>query len=173
MSERSDLARRARRAAELGFVRGALRVLPAAAAFVVVLAIVAPERALSSGIAALVVLGVVVLRAWRRALGEGATEGLVVGMPVALAGVLTRACMPGDWSCGAVCIVVGVVSAIALGLSRPHEPRTFTTRAVTALTAASTALAGCVGLGVGMALAASLATAVAWSGVVALRRVRV
>ena len=177
MSELSFVARRARRAAELGRVRASLRIAPAGLAWVSVLALVTPQPWVSASIAALVLVVILGLRWWRRALGRSATEGLVLGVPASLAGAHARTSAPGqgDWACGALCIVIGVAWALAIGITSTHEDdhaRTGVARTITAATAALTAFAGCAGLGLGAALAAALATAMAWSGAIAIRRAR-
>lgn len=82
MDDVSVVARRARRAGELGKLRLAAGILPGGAARELGLAMLAPEPALAGGLAGGVGAAVFALRWWRRSSDAAATDGLLVGEPV-------------------------------------------------------------------------------------------
>lgn len=167
MIDERALASRARRASEWSRLRAALRVAPHLASLVAFLGLVAPDPR-AAILTALIAATLLVARWWRRPEGRGATDGVMMGAPVGVAGALVATCLePGGWECGVPCVVVGLGSALAAAARSAGASRR--ERLAVGLFGAATAFAGCAALGIGAALAVSVMTAATWAGVSALR----
>jgi hypothetical protein len=155
------LARRSRRAAEWGRLRAASRIAVVVVPLVLAAGAVGVHRSVVAGLG-VALLGVCVALGWRDAAGaRAARSGLALGaVPMALA-LLTVAvegwCDPDRavTLCGAGCLLAGLVAGggSAYHALRAAPRRPLVTWAETGLVACLTVALGCVGLGLGSALA--------------------
>ena len=155
------LAKRARRAAEWGRLRGASRIAGVVVPFALLALLVSPNGAVVIGIA-LALLVVTIALGWHSAEGgRAARSGLKLGaipMVVALVTVAVEGwCDPtrAVTLCGAGCLVAGVVAggATAWYAVRTQSPRRLRFWGEIGLVASLTSALGCVGLGFGGAVA--------------------
>lgn len=169
------LARRARRAAELGRLRSASRVAVAIVPFTLLALAVSPNREAIVGIA-LALLAVTVGLGWLSAEGaRAARSGLKLGAIPMTVGLFTIAvegwCDPNRavTFCGIGCLVAGVFAggASAWYAVRTQAPSRLRVWSQIGLVASLTTAMGCVGLGLGSALAVlgamAVGAAVAWA----------
>jgi hypothetical protein len=168
------LARRARRAAEWGRLRSASRVAFVVAPLTLLATLVSPNRAAIAAIG-LALLGVTVALGWWNAEGaRAARAGLKLGVIPMAVGLFTIAvegwCRPDAalTLCGAGCLLAGLFAggASAWYAIRTQAASRLRVWAQIGLVASLTTAIGCVGLGLGSALAVlgamAAGAAVAW-----------
>jgi len=174
MVDLEALARRARRAAELGRLRSASRVAFAIVPFTLLAVAVSPNRGAIVGIA-VALLAVTVGLGWLNAEGASAARsGLKLGAIPMTVGLFTIAvegwCDPNRavTLCGIGCLIAGVFAggASAWYAVRTQTPSRLRVWSEIGLVASLTTAMGCVGLGLGSALAVvgamAAGAAVAW-----------
>jgi hypothetical protein len=161
MVDREALARRARRAAEWGRLRAASRVAFAVVPLTMVATLVSPDRAAVAGIG-LALLTLTVALGWLNSEGaRAARSGLKFGSVPMTVGLLTIAiegwCDPNQAValCGVGCLLAGLFAggASAWYAIRTQAPSRLRVWAQIGIVASLTTAIGCVGLGVGSALA--------------------
>jgi hypothetical protein len=172
MVDREALARRARRAAEWGRLRSASRVAVAVVPSGLLASAVSPHRAAILGIS-LALLVVTVGLGWLNAEGRRcARSGLKLGSIPMSVGLFTIAvegwCDPNRTVtlCGIGCLLAGVFAggASAWYAVRTQSPARLRVWGEIGLVASLTTAIGCVGLGLGSALAVLGAMAVGAAG---------
>ncbi len=155
------LARRARRTAEWGRLRSASRVAFMIIPLTLLAALVSPNRIAVAAIGS-VLLAVTVGLGWLNSEGaRAARSGLKLGAIPMAVGLFTIAvegwCDPGRaiTLCGAGCLLAGLLAggATAWYAIRTQAPGRLRVWAQVGLVASLTTAMGCVGLGVGSALA--------------------
>jgi hypothetical protein len=174
MVDLEALARGARRAAEWGRLRSASHVALAVVPFTLLALAVAPNRAAVVGIS-LALLAVTIGLGWLNAEGaRAARSGLKLGAIPMAVGLFTIAvegwCDPDRavTLCGVGCLLAGVFAggASAWYAVRPQSPHRLRVWSEIGLVASLTTALGCVGLGLGSALAVvgamAAGAAVAW-----------
>ena len=168
------LASRARRAAEWGRLRAASRIAVAVLPLVFLALLVGPHRPAVGGIGVALLASCVAL-GWRDAEGaRAARSGLAIGAVPMMAALLTVAvegwCDPDRavTLCGVGCLLAGMVAGAggAWYAVRTAPSRRLSAWARVGVVSSLTAGLGCVGLGLGSALAVIAAVAagaaVAW-----------
>jgi hypothetical protein len=155
------VAKRARRAAEWGRLRVASRITVAVVPLVLLAMMIGKGAAAVTAIGAVLVLACIGL-GWQHADGgRAARAGLALGAIPMVAALVTC-------SCGFGCLVAGLIAGggSAWYAMRLAPPRRLATWAQIGLVASLTTALGCVGLGVGSALAIAAAmaagSALAW-----------
>ena len=174
MVDLQALAKRARRAADWGRLRSASRVVVAVLPFTLLALTVSSNHAAVVGIA-LALLAVTVGLGWLNAEGgRAARSGLKLGAVPMTVGLFTIAvegwCDPGRavTVCGIGCLLAGVFAggASAWYAVRTQSPSRLRVWSQIGLVASLTTALGCVGLGLGSALAVlgamAVGAAVAW-----------
>lgn len=155
------LARRARRAAEWGRVRTASRVTFVVVPLTLIATLVSPNRAVIATIG-VALLAVTMALGWMNAEGgRAARSGLKLGAVPMAVGLFTIAvegwCEPDSaiTLCGIGCLLAGVFAggATAWYAVRTQTPSRLRVWAQIGLVASLTTAIGCVGLGLGSALA--------------------
>ncbi len=168
MIDLDALAKRARRAAELGRLRVSSRIGLAVVPLVLVASLVgASAPAVVVAIGAVLLGLAVALGWWRSEGGRAARSGLMLGAIPMTAALLTVAidgwCDPTRTvtRCGLGCLLAGLVAGggSAWYAMRTAPPRRLATWTQVGLIASLTTALGCVGLGIGSALAVLAAVA--------------
>jgi len=168
------LASRARRASEWGRLRAASRIAGAVLPLVFIALLVGAHRPVVGGIG-VALLGSCIALGWRDAEGaRAARSGVALGVVPMMASLLTVAvegwCDPNRavTLCGAGCLLAGMVAGGggAWYAVRTAPARPLSTWAKIGAVSSLTAALGCVGLGLGSALAViaavSAGAAIAW-----------
>jgi len=174
MVDLEALAKRARRAAEWGRLRSASRVASAVIPLTLLSTLVSPNRGAIAGVG-LLLLAVTVVLGWRNAEGAGAARsGLKLGSIPMAVGLFTIAvegwCDPDRTItlCGVGCLSAGVFAGVATAwyAIRTQAPGRLRIWAQIGIVASFTAALGCIGLGLGSALAVlgamAAGAAIAW-----------
>jgi len=174
MVDLEALAKRARRAAEWGRLRSASRVAFAVIPMALLATLVSPNRSAIAGIS-LLLLVVTVALGWRNAEGaRAARSGLKLGSIPMAVGLFTIAvegwCDPDRaiTLCGIGCLSAGVFAGVASAwyAIRTQAPSRLRVWAQIGIVTSFTTALGCVGLGLGSALAVlgamAAGAAVAW-----------
>lgn len=150
--------------------QGARRALVALAAPAVAW-LLRPEDAIGVATLAALAFGIGIATSCGRGFGRGAIEGTFVSAVVVLAASLADACAPGldGWHCGVPCLALGMVGAVLTELLVPEHDAGRGRRTVALAFGSVGAFAGCAHLGIGVAVAAALATAIGRLGVLLAR----
>lgn len=174
MADLESLARRARRAAEWGRLRSASRIGAVVVPLTALAMLISPNRAAVAGVGVALLAAAVAL-GWLSAEGaRAARSGLKLGAIPMTVGLFTIAvegwCDPerAVTLCGIGCLFAGMFAggASAWYAVRTQSPSRLRVWSQIGLVASLTAALGCVGLGLGSALAVlgavALGAAVAW-----------
>lgn len=175
MVDLEALGRRARRAAEWGRLRSASNIAAAVLPMVLMAALISPNPGAVVPIGIALLVATITLGWWSAEGTRAARSGLKVGAIPMTVGLFTIAvegwCDPGRavTLCGLGCLLAGVLAggASAWYAVRTESPSRLRTWGKIGLVASLTTALGCVGLGVGSALAVLAAmaagAALAWA----------